>query len=94
MSIVDINGVWNRAGAPTGGQTAGWLYLGSDGVKYFQPNFQNQAIWGGSLSIPFLGAFGISVSQPGGYGAVKPWSGGFPPGAFALKCESRGATLV
>ena len=82
---VDMNGVWNWAGPPLGGQTAGWLYLGSGWVKCFKPNFQNQAIWGGSLSIPFLGAFGLSVSQPGGYGL---------PVHFALKCESQGATLV
>ena len=94
IAIMDINNVWNRAGAPTGGQTAGWLYLGSNGVRYFQSAFQNQALWAGGFTAPFFGAFGLSVTQAGGYGCVIPWTSSFPVSAFAVKCESQGATLV
>lgn len=94
IAIMDINTVWNRAGAPTGGQTAGWLYLESNGGSYFQPSFQNQTLWGSNPGSPFLGAFGISVTQAGGYGGMIPWTGSFPVGAFAVRCESQGAVLV
>ena len=94
VSVVDINGIWDGDGQPIGGSVIGWIYEMSNGSRLIQANFANRAVWGGSLSIPFLGMFGISVAGAGGYGALKPYNGLLSPGSSPLKCESGGGTYL
>jgi len=95
VQVKDINGVWfSSNGGQVGGAVIGWMYLASNGIRYFQPNFANRAAWGASFTAQLLLGFGISVAQPGGYGSIAPWNGTLTPGAHLVKCESRGGVLA
>jgi hypothetical protein len=85
VSVTDINVVM------ADGSVVGWMYMGSNGVRYYQPNYATQAAWNFNIS---LGIVSGGTSTPGGYGPVKPWTGQLPPGSRPLKCFTSGTTLV
>ena len=84
IEVTDINSIWQ------GGAEVGWMYLGSDNVRYYQANYSSQAGVSFGLSLGFAGG---SVGN-GAYSAIKPWTGGLPAGSAVQKCESQGKQLV
>lgn len=85
IEVMDINSIWQD------GSEVGWLYLGSNGVRYIQLNYSTQA--GVSLGGTLFGIVGISVST-GSYSNIRPWRGSLPAGSATQKCESGGAQLA
>jgi hypothetical protein len=84
-AVADINAIWQ---GPT---EVGWMYLGTNGDRYIQANYQTQAGYNWSLSVGFA-SFGSST--PGGYSSVDPWGGKLPRGSRVVNCFQAGKTLV
>ncbi len=85
MSRAIIRSIWQN------GSNVGWLYLGSNGVRYIQLNFSTQA--GVSLGVTLFGIVGVSVAS-GTYSNIGPWNGSLPTGGGVQRCESGGAQLA
>lgn len=85
-SVADINAIWQ------GSLEVGWMYLGTNGKRYFQGNFSDTSVV--SLTLGIYKTLGVSISQPSGYGPVVPWNGQLPPGSSLVPCFTQGRTLV
>jgi len=84
IQVTDINSIWQN------GAEVGWIYLGNNGVRYYQANYSTKAGVNFGVSIGFASA---SI-QPGTYSNIKQWTGSLPSGSGVQKCESDGKQLV
>ena len=85
-SVADINAIWQ------GSLEVGWMYLGTNGNRYFQGNFADTSVV--AISIGIYKSLGFSITQPSGYGPVVPWSGMLPPGSSLVPCFTKGKILA
>ena len=84
IQVTDINSIWQN------GAEVGWIYLGNNGVRYYQANYSTKAGVKFGISIGFASA---SI-QPGTYSNIEQWTGSLPSGSGVQKCESEGQQLV